>query len=105
MTRNDDWPTVAYSSSGLTSTNSVQVSAGFSNLRTETTEFLSDKSHLKRLGKKKTELLWWIENLKISNERKRRLQEPHLLMQTDTSIKDWGAHYSGISTGKKKTFA
>ena len=53
MTRNDDWPTVAYSSSGLTSTNSVQVSAGFSYLRTETAEFLSDKSHLKRFGKKK----------------------------------------------------
>ena len=47
----------------------------------------------------KTELLWWIENLRVLNGKSLRLQEPHLLNQANASTEDWGAHCSGILTG------
>ena len=43
------------------------------------------------------ELLWWIENIRLSNGRKMQQQEPPI--QTDASTKGWGAHCNGISTG------
>lgn len=47
----------------------------------------------------KTELLWWIENLRVLNGKRLRLQEPHLLNQANASTEDRGAHCSGILTG------
>ena len=47
------------------------------------------------------ELLWWIENTRLSNGRKIQQQESQLTIQTDASTKGWGAHCNGISTGEK----
>ena len=48
------------------------------------------------------ELLWWIENVRLSNGRTIQQQEPQITIQTDASTKGWGAHCNGISTRRNK---
>ena len=45
------------------------------------------------------ELLWQIENIRLSNGRKTQQQEPLMTIQTDASTRGWEAHSKGISTG------
>ena len=85
-------------STGSTSrTDSVQVFAGIANINIKFAKLLPKTSELTQLAK--TELLWWIENLRVLNGKSLRLQEPHLLNQANASTEDWGAHCSGILTG------
>ena len=44
------------------------------------------------------ELLWWIENIRLSNGRKIQQQEPRMAIQTDASKEEWGAHCNGNSS-------
>ena len=81
------------SSSVLTCTNSVQVSAEIWNHSTETSELIEQFS--------KTEYLWWTENLKIPNERKIWLQEFQLVMRNDPITKGWGIQQRGCDQRRK----
>ena len=59
------------------------------------------KSYLTQAGLDnlaKTEPLWWIKSLRILDGRSLQLQEPHLVLQTDASTKNWGVHCSRVST-------
>ena len=47
----------------------------------------------------KTELLWWITNLDLCNDRSLIQPPAQVLIQTDASTKGWGATCNGISTG------
>ena len=47
------------------------------------------------------ELLWWIENIRLSNGRKIQQEEPQMTIQTDGSTKGWEAHCNRISTEGK----
>ena len=47
----------------------------------------------------KEELQWWIQNLKICNGPYLIQSHSQVLIQTDASIKGWGAKCQGISTG------
>ena len=38
----------------------------------------------------KQELLWWVENLRLNNERSIRQKDPNLVIQTDASKSGWG---------------
>lgn len=89
------WPTFVDSSNGFTSKSLVPVSTGVLNLSIKTRNFYQTQVILSSWPK--SELLWWTENLKISIGRKIMLLEPHLVIQTDASTKDWGAHCKGIS--------
>ena len=85
--------TSVHSSSVLTCTNSVQVSAEIWNHSTETSELIEQFS--------KTEYLWWTENLKIPNERKIWLQEFQLVIRNDPITKGWGIQQTGCDQRRK----
>ena len=45
------------------------------------------------------ELVWCMENLKLCKEREIEQREPHLIIHTDTSTKDWGAYCKEFQRG------
>ena len=47
----------------------------------------------------RTELLWWIENLRIWGGGEINPAELQMMIQTDASIQGWGAYCNSISTG------
>ena len=49
----------------------------------------------------KEELEWWIQNLKMCNGPYLIQSHSQVLIQTDASIKGWGATCQGISTGSQ----
>ena len=49
----------------------------------------------------KQELLWWVENLRLNNERSIRQKDPNLVIQTDASKSGWGVFCNEVSTGGK----
>ena len=48
--------------------------------------------------KSRTELTWWIENLRFYNGRTFSQLNPQVIIQTDASLTGWGAVCYGVQT-------
>ena len=53
--------------------------------------------------KSRTELTWWIENLRFCNGRTFSQLNPQVIIQTDASLTGWGAVCNGVQTSGQWT--
>lgn len=51
--------------------------------------------------KAKAELLWWIQNLSLYNDKSLTTPPPHLIISSDASKQGWRASFQGESTGSR----
>ena len=90
-----DWETKLLCSSSSASSSPLQVPTNETDSTIFKAENLRQKGLYFAVGQE--ELIWWVNNLKLSNGRSLVNSKPQIIITSDASLKGWGASCQGQS--------